>query len=75
MTSTYLTRTQGTPTSTDIGTISFWVKRGSLSKNNEYILQNYIDSSNYGYIRWKSDDELQIFNISINDEKRTNRVF
>mgnify|MGYP003113762408 FL=1 len=75
MASTYLTRTQGTPTSTDIGTISFWVKRGTLSKNNEYILQNYIDSSNYGYIRWKSDDELQIFNNSINDEKRTNRVF
>ena len=39
MASTYLTRTQGTPTNVDKGTMSFWVKRGTLDKNNEYIIQ------------------------------------
>ena len=74
MASTYLTRTQGTPTNVDKGTMSFWVKRGTLDKNNEYIIQNYIDGSNYGYIRWKSDNQLQPYLASANDEKRTNRV-
>ena len=75
MASAYLSRTQGTPTNTDIGTISFWVKRGTIDKNNEYIIQNYIDGSNYGYIRGKSDNQLQPYSASANDEKRTNRVF
>ena len=75
MASTYLTRTQGTPTNVDKGTISFWVKRGTLNKNNEYIIQNYIDGSNYGYIRWKSDNQLQVYSGGINDEKRTKMYF
>ena len=75
MASTYLTRTQGTPTNVDKGTMSFWVKRGTLDKNNEYIIQNYIDGSNYGYIRWKSDNELQVYSAGINDEKRTIKKF
>ena len=75
MASAYLSRTQGTPTNTDIGTISFWVKRGTIDKNNEYIIQNYIDGSNYGYIRWKSDNELQVYSAGINDEKRTIKKF
>jgi hypothetical protein len=75
MASTYLTRTQGTPTNVDKGTMSVWLKRGTLNKNNEYIIQNYVDGSNYGYIRWKSDNELQIYSAGINDEKRTEMVF
>ena len=75
MASTYLTRTQGTPTNVDKGTMSFWVKRGTLDKNNEYIIQNYVDGSNYGYIRWKSDNQLQVYSGGINDEKRTKMYF
>ena len=60
MASTYLTRTQGTPTSDDIGTFSFWMKRSKIGQNNEYIIQNYVDGSNYGYIRFKSDNQLQL---------------
>ena len=75
MASTYLTRTQGTPTSNDIGTISCWIKRGTLDKNNEYILQNYVDANNYGYIRFKSDNQIQVYSNSLADEKRTNRLF
>jgi hypothetical protein len=75
MANTYLSRTQGTPTSNDIGTISCWIKRGTLDKNNEYILQNYVDANNYGYIRFKSDNQIQVYNNSLADEKRTNRLF
>ena len=75
MASTYLTRTQGTPSNTDIGTISLWLKRGTLSKNNEYFIQNYTDGNIYGYIRFKSDDTIQVFSNSLLDEKRTTRVF
>ena len=75
MASAQLTRTNGTPSSTDIGTVSFWVKRNNLTLNNMYIISNYTDGSNYGYIRWKSDDQLQAYGTQSNDEKRTNRKF
>ena len=76
MASTYLTRTQGTPTSDDIGTYSFWMKRGTLDKNNEYIVQNYVDAGNYGYFRFKSDNQFQHYSSGGGDwERRTNRVF
>ena len=76
MASTYLTRTQGTPTSDDIGTYSFWLKRGTLDKNNEYIVQNYVDGSNYGYFRFKSDNQFQHYSSGGGDwERRTNRLF
>ena len=76
MASTYLTRTQGTPTSDDIGTYSFWMKRGTLDKNNEYIVQNYVDAGNYGYFRFKSDNQFQHYSSGGGDwEKRTNRLF
>ena len=75
MASAQLTRTTGTPTSTDIGTISFWMKRSILDENNNYIISNYIDGSNYGWIRFKSDNQLQAFSNSSQDEKRPNRLF
>jgi len=75
MASTYLSRTTGTPTSADIGTISFWLKRSAIDQNNHYIISNYTDGSNYGYIRFKSGDQLQAYGTQSNDEKRTNRVF
>ena len=74
MASAQLTRTTGTPTSTDIGTISFWMKRSVLDENNNYIISNYI-SGNSGYIRFKSDNQLQAYSSVANDEKRTNRLF
>ena len=74
MASAQLTRTTGTPTSTDIGTISFWMKRSVLDENNNYIISNYI-GGNSGYIRFKSDNQLQAYSSVANDEKRTNRLF
>ena len=44
MPSAYLSRTTGTPSSDDIGTFSFWMKRGTTDQNNEYIIQNYVES-------------------------------
>ena len=76
MASTYLTRTQGTPTSDDIGTYSFWIKRGTLDKINEYLVQNYIDGSNYGYLRFKGDNQFQHYSSGGGDwQRRTNRLF
>ena len=74
MASAKLSRTTTTPTSADIGTMSFWLKRSAIDVNNHYIVSNYVDSSNYGYIRFKAGDTLQIFSNSLNDEKRTSRL-
>ena len=76
MASAYLSRTTGTPSSDDIGTFSFWLKRSAIDVNNEYIIQNYVDGSNYGYIRFKSDNQFQHYSSGGGDwERRTNRVF
>jgi hypothetical protein len=75
MASAKLSRTTTTPTSADIGTVSFWMKRSVLDENNNYIISNYTDGSNYGYIRFKSDNQLQVFGNQSQDEKRTNRLF
>ena len=75
MASAQLTRTNGTPTNADIGTVSFWLKRANIDLNNHYIISNYTDGSNYGYIRFKSGDQLQPYGTQSNDEKRTNKVF
>jgi len=75
MASAKLSRTTTAPTSADIGTMSFWLKRTAIDQNNHYIISNYTDGSNYGYIRFKSGDQLQAYGTQSNDEKRTNRVF
>ena len=75
MASAKLSRTTAAPTSADIGTVSFWLKRSAIDQNNHYIISNYTDGSNYGYIRFKSGDQLQAYGTQSNDEKRTNRVF
>ena len=75
MASAKLSRTTTTPTSADIGTMSFWMKRSAIDLNNHYIISNYTDGSNYGYIRFKSGDQLQAFGNQSQDEKRTNRLF
>jgi hypothetical protein len=51
----YLSRAQGTATSTTTGTWSGWIKRGSLSST-----QHFWSSSNYDFLRWKSDDKIEI---------------
>ena len=53
--SNYLSRAQGTATSTTTGTWSGWIKRGSLSST-----QHFWSSSNYDFLRWKSDDKIEI---------------
>jgi len=59
MASTYLSRTQSTsPTSAKIGTISFWVKRGTLG--DQHILNGYTDTNNRAFLNFTSDDRLQV---------------
>ena len=58
--SAYLKRTQGTPTSDQIGTISFWFKRSSLGDSVLY--NNYVSGvpqEEFCYLDFRSDDEIR----------------
>jgi len=58
--SAYLKRTQGTPTSDQIGTISFWFKRSSLGDSVLY--NNYVSGvpqEEFCYLDFRNDDELR----------------
>ena len=56
-----LNRTNGTPTSTKIFTISFWVKRGALGSNQSIIVfQDTGDGDPRCMIRFDSNDRLEL---------------
>jgi len=59
MATTYLTRTSGTPTNAQKGTISFWIKRSALGSSNLRIFTNNISSTLFGYIDFTSSDKLR----------------
>ena len=74
----YLARTQGTPTSDKIGTISFWLKRSKLG--NKRILVNRNDSNIWFFLDFRSDDKLRFAtnnesDSDLNLELSCNRVF
>ena len=48
--SAYFSRTAGTATSNDIGTLSFWTKRGNLGGGNSFF-SNHSDANNRTYVR------------------------
>ena len=59
------------------GTYSLWLKR-SLIGSQQYIIGNLNDTNNYGYIRFKADDILQVlsfYSSSTNASLKTNRKF
>jgi len=75
--SDYLSRTTSTPTSDKIGTYSFWFKRSHLGTT-QNIFNNYIDASNYAFLRFDgSADRLEFFSLNGADDLslRTARVF
>ena len=77
MASTYLTRTQSTPTSTRIATFSFWCKRSSTSSY-EYIISTKNSGSSRDGIALSSDNDLDVrFNAGASSPIRvqTNRKF
>jgi len=55
----YLSRTVGTPTSTMIGTLSFWVKKG-LNGTEIRPFGNYTDEPNRFYFSWASGNYLEL---------------
>jgi len=76
--SDYLARTQGTPTSDKIGTISLWLKRSKLG--NKRILVNRNDSNIWFFLDFRSDDKLRFAtnnesDSDLNIELSCNRVF
>ena len=52
--SAYLSRTAGTATSNDIGTLSFWTKRGNLGGGNAFF-SNHSDANNRTYVGFDAD--------------------
>ena len=62
MTSTFLSRTQGTATSRRIFTISLWFKRCGLPSQ-EFLFETWLDNNNRFDLRFNSDD-LIISNTS-----------
>jgi len=80
MASTYLTRTQGTPTSADICTFSFWVKRSKIGAGASAngMFSERADSSNNVRFRFLDDDTIQFFQTDSDATSFnfiTNRVF
>ena len=55
-----LYKTQASTTSTKKFTISFWVKRCGGFGSAQVIIGNFEDTSNYGYIRFTTSNELQL---------------
>ena len=61
MATTYLTRTLGTPTSTQKCTISFWVKLSNLSAEKSIFEQRFNDGTNKQIsLYFGSNDDLQL---------------
>jgi len=77
MASTYLKRTNGTPTNDKIGTISVWVKRSKLGTD-QRITMNFADGSNYAYLRFTDGDVIEVYGVASGSQStqiRTNRKF
>ena len=69
--SNYLSRTFGSATSTTTGTFSFWMKRGKVSNNYQYIWS----ASNYDLAYFDASDNLWIAYLSNLGYVNTNAVF
>jgi len=74
--SAYLNRTAGTATSNDIGTLSFWTKRGIVSGGRGFF-SNHADANNRTYVGFDAN-KIQMFGKisgSANVELVTEQVF
>jgi len=74
---TYLSKTTGTATNTDICTLSVWIKRSTLSSNDEIIIGEYTNSSNRAKLLFNAD-QLHFFQKtggSTTADVKTTRVF
>jgi hypothetical protein len=77
MASTYLTRSNGTPTSQQIFTFSAWVKRSGLnpSGNNMELFSQYNDTANRMDFRFQTGDTIDFYNSGSLGRITTNRLF
>ena len=77
MASTYLSRSNGTPTSQQIFTFSAWVKRSGLnpSGNNMQLFSIYNDTSNRMDFRFQTGDTIDFYHTSSLGRLTTNRLF
>src|SRR6056300_563008 len=79
MASTYLSRSNGTPTSQQIFTFSAWVKRGNLNSSgsdpNMQFFSIYNDTSNRMDFRYQGGDTIDFYHASSLGRLTTNRLF
>src|SRR5210317_972440 len=77
--STYLSRSNGTPTSQQIFTFSAWVKRGNLNSSgsdpNMQFFSIYNDTSNRMDFRFQGGDTIDFYHASSLGRLTTNRLF
>ena len=74
MASTRLQRNPSTQGTTETGTLSVWVKRSSLSSNQNFFTS--VIGGNYFEIYFKTTDEIQVYGTSsVNTDLTTNRKF
>ena len=59
MATTRIYRTAGTPTSQKKGTVSFWVKMGTITAN-EHIFDTYTDANNRSHIQFDDVDKIDV---------------
>lgn len=60
----YFNRTLGTATSNTIWSLSMWVKRGTLSNSNSYLIEAYTNGTNRTPIAFTSANALQMYYLS-----------
>jgi len=72
-----MTKSVSSTSQTTAGTISCWFKRGTFGAD-QRIFVNRVDSANYGGIKFKTDDTLEVVNVdsgAVTGKLVTNRKF
>jgi hypothetical protein len=72
----YLSQTSATTDNEDKGTISVWIKRSDLSRN-QMFASSYTDANNRTYLKFGSSDNLDLYFLigGVEGNLVTNRVF
>ena len=74
MASTKIYRTLSTPTNTDKGTISLWLKKAKLD-GNMGIVENFGDNNNRAILYWNGNEQLSYFDAAAGDSNYSTARF
>jgi|TARA_R100000479_G_scaffold153279_2_gene89172 hypothetical protein len=74
MASTKIYRTLSTPTNTDKGTISLWLKKAKLD-GNMGIVENFGDNNNRAILYWNGNEQLSYYDAAAGDSNYSTAKF